>query len=74
MWRTRAVQRKSESQRWGADAVEMVGGMPRHTQEEHEAADGASIKVQLSEKMYSDRAPAIYRFMREPSQHDAFGA
>lgn len=34
--RARTVQRSPESKRWGANASEMVGGVPLHTSEEDE--------------------------------------
>lgn len=42
--RMRTVQRRPPSERWAADAAEMVGGVPWHMSEEVEDADGQSIR------------------------------
>ena len=64
VWRTRTVQRRPLGERWAADAAGMVGGVPWHTSEDDEDADGPSVKVTLGERLTEQDAAAqgeIYR-------------
>lgn len=55
VWRTTAAHNNPEHERWGADVIVRVGGVPWQWHMREEKADWSSRKVQLLDRLASDR-------------------
>ena len=57
VWLTRTVRRKPEEERWEAENIRLVAGVPWRTSEEDEGADGEAMKldVRVMDKDYREQ-------------------